>query len=259
RLEDGIRALQGKDFGAAKEVLGKAQSQMSQLEGEAKRRADRARRFGDVFGNKDGSKKAAQGLKQARPQVEAVLKDIDKLTPSPESLMSPEERQQMSGLQKKQSKLQERAEQLGKDLQSLGEQLPIVGPEVQGMLQEAEGAMGEAKSQLGKGDAPGALGQERAALDKLRQLQQELEKMGESGKGSQGGKGVPLPFGQGSGGGQGQEGGRDPRSQEKVEIPKADQYKAPAEFREDIMEAAKQGTVESYKDAVRRYYEELVK
>lgn len=259
RLEDGIRALQGKDFGAAKEVLNKAHAQMSQLEAEARRRADRARRFGDVFGDKDGSREAEQGLKQARPQVEAVLKDIDKLTPSPESLMTPEERKQMSGLQQKQSNLQKRAEQLGQDLQSLGEQLPIVGPEVQGMLQEAEGAMGEAKSELGKGDAPGALSQERAALDKLRQLQQELEKMGESGKGQQGGKGVPLPFGQAPGGGEGQEGGHDPRSQDKVEIPKADQYKAPAEFREDIMEAAKQGTVENYKDAVRRYYEELVK
>ena len=33
----------------------------------------------------------------------------------------------------------------------------------------------------------------------------------------------------------------------------------PAEFREDILEAAKQGTAEDYKEAVRRYYEELVK
>jgi len=119
--------------------------------------------------------------------------------------------------------------------------------------------MKEAKSSLGKGNAPSALGQERAALDKLRQLQRELEKMGEQGKGGKSG-GVPLPFGQRpSGGGGREDGGQDPRSHEKVEIPKPEQYKAPAEFREDILEAAKQGTVETYKDAVRRYYEELVK
>lgn len=256
RLEDGIRALQGQDFGAAKEVLKKAHGQMSQLESEARRRADRARRFGEVFGAKDGSQKTEKGLKQARPQVEAVLKDIEGLTPDPASLMTPPERKQMAKLQQKQSKLQERTKKLNKDLQELGEQLPIVGPEVQDMLQQAEGAMGEAKTELGKGDAPGALGQERAALDKMRQLQQELEKMGEQGQGKPG-QGVPLPFGQKPG--QGKEGGNDPRGQDKVAIPQPDQYKAPAEFREDIMEAAKQGTVEAYKDAVQRYYEELVK
>ncbi len=38
-----------------------------------------------------------------------------------------------------------------------------------------------------------------------------------------------------------------------------EQYKAPAEFREDILKAAKQGTPEAYKEAVRQYYEEIVK
>lgn len=259
RLEDGMRALEGKDFGAAKEVLDKAQAQMGQLESEARRRADRARRYGDLFGAKQDSRQVERQLNKARPQVQAVLDDIEKLTPSPESLMSPEEKKQMAGLEAEQQGLSERAEQLGKDLQSLGEQLPIVGPEVQGMLQGAQDSMKEAKSSLGKGNAPSALGQERAALDKLRQLQRELEKMGEQGKGGKSG-GVPLPFGQRpSGGGGREDGGQDPRSHEKVEIPKPEQYKAPAEFREDILEAAKQGTVETYKDAVRRYYEELVK
>ncbi len=72
---------------------------------------------------------------------------------------------------------------------------------------------------------------------------------------------MPMPFGQqgmGQPGGKGSR-GRDPRSNEKVAIPKPEQYKAPAEFREEILDAAKQGTVEQYKDAVREYYEEIVK
>ena len=71
---------------------------------------------------------------------------------------------------------------------------------------------------------------------------------------------LPLPFGPGQSGG-GDEGGEsfDPRSREKVEIPKPEQYKVPAEFREDILKAAKQNTAEAYKEAVRRYYEEIVK
>lgn len=261
RLEDGKRALQSQDFGAAKEVLEKAARQIGQLESEARRRGDRARRFGDVFGDPGETKARRRSLGEARPEVESVLEDIEKLTPDPESLLSPDEKKQMSKLGQQQAQLQKRAEQLGKDLDSLGEQLPIVGPEMKANLDGAQGSMGEASQRLGGGDAPGALGQEREALDKLRQLKQELQKMGEQGGGGGQQGGVPLPFGNPGRqqGGEGGEGGRDPRSREKVEIPQADQYKAPAEFREDILEAAKQGTVEAYKDAVQEYYEELVK
>jgi len=48
------------------------------------------------------------------------------------------------------------------------------------------------------------------------------------------------------------------QSREQVEIPKPEAFEAPTEFREELLEAAKKGTVEAYRDAVRRYYEELV-
>jgi hypothetical protein len=48
-------------------------------------------------------------------------------------------------------------------------------------------------------------------------------------------------------------------SQEKVEIPGAEAYKVPDEFRKDLLEAMKQGTPEPYQGEVQRYYEELVK
>ena len=72
------------------------------------------------------------------------------------------------------------------------------------------------------------------------------------------GVGVGLGGALGGPGGGGHQ-GRDPRSNEKVSIPKPEQYRAPAEFREEILDAAKQGTVEQYKEAVRQYYEEIVK
>lgn len=258
RLEDGLRALEAQDFGAAKDVLDKASQQMTQLERDAARRVDSARRYGDVFGMSEEAERTERALRKARPAVDEVLKDIESLMPSPESLLSENERQQLSKLQKKQSELEKRTQGIGQDLEKLGQQLPIVGPEVQSMIGDAAKSMQEAGQSMGGGDAPSALNQERNALDKLQQLRQELEKMGESGGGG-GGGGVPLPFGQApSGGREGDQGG-DRTNNEKVEIPKPEQYKAPAEFREDILEAAKQGTVEQYKDAVRRYYEELVK
>jgi DNA repair exonuclease SbcCD ATPase subunit len=260
RLEDGKRALEARDFGAAREVLERAEQQMNQLEQEARRRVDHSRRFGDFFGVGKSAERMERELRKSRPVVEQVLEDIEKLMPPPDTLMSEQERQRLSQYQRRQQELEGRAKQLGEDLDRLGQQLPIVGPQVKEMVEESRQAMGDAEQLLGGGDAPAALNQERRALDALRRLKDELQKMGEQNQGGQGGQGsVPLPFGQSqSQGGEGPE-GPGQNSMEKVEIPQPDQYKAPAEFREDILEAAKQGTVEQYRDAVRRYYEELVK
>jgi hypothetical protein len=54
-----------------------------------------------------------------------------------------------------------------------------------------------------------------------------------------------------------QAGGRTDK--EPVKIPGADEYKAPKEFRQDLLEAMKRAAPPEYKDQVKRYYEELVK
>jgi hypothetical protein len=46
---------------------------------------------------------------------------------------------------------------------------------------------------------------------------------------------------------------------EPVKIPGADEYRAPKEFRQDLLEAMKRGAPPEYKEQVKRYYEELVK
>jgi len=96
-------------------------------------------------------------------------------------------------------------------------------------------------------------GEQQAAMEGLKQFQQAMK---ESQRGKGKGRGLPLPMG----GGQQRQGGngRD-SSQEKVELPDADAYQAPKEFRQDLLDAMKQGAPEKYKDQVKRYYEELVK
>ena len=256
RINDGIRAIEGRDFGAAQEVLQKANDLMGRLQQDARRRIDQARRFGDFVGER--TKASEQALRRARPPVEEVLKDIASLMPKPGEMLSEAEQKKLAQLQERQKQLAKKADELGKDMQQLGEQLPIVGPQMGSMVGEAQGSMESAEQGLGQGDSPGALGHQRNALEKLRQIKQELDKMGENGSGN--GSGVPLPFGNppGGGGESGFDGNRN-RPEDKVEIPKPEAYQAPAAFREDILEAAKQGTVERYREAVRRYYEELVK
>ena len=70
-------------------------------------------------------------------------------------------------------------------------------------------------------------------------------------------RGLPAPVrrgGDGDGGGEGR--GAVP---EKVEIPGAEAWRAPSEFRKDLLDAMKQGTPQRYEGEVKRYYEELVK
>jgi hypothetical protein len=112
--------------------------------------------------------------------------------------------------------------------------------------------MGGAKERLQGGDPNRGFSEQKAAQDLLQQFQQQMQQNQSKGKG---GPGLPLPMfsgGRRSGWGQSQ-------SREKVEIPDADQHQAPKEFRQDLLDAMKQGAPEKYKDQVKRYYEELVK
>jgi len=257
RIRDGARALQAKDFGAAREVLRAGDEKMRELGEQIDRRASQLRRFGSMFGDAEAVEQAGRGLEAARPPITQVIEDLEALVPNPEKLLEQAERDALSEMAELQRELAERAQGLGEQLDELSEQLPIVGPEVGEKIQDAESAMRGANERLSGLDAPGGLGEERRALESLSELQEQMQQMGQSQSG--GGAGVPLPFGGGQRPRGGDSDGRDFRTAERVDIPQPEEFQAPAEFRQDILEAAKQGTVEQFRDAVRQYYEELVK
>ncbi|MEO1337863.1 MAG: hypothetical protein AAFV29_19625, partial [Myxococcota bacterium] len=149
RIQDGIRAIEVRDFGAAEEVLEQAEDQMARLQQETRRRLEQARRFGNYVGER--TKASEQALRRARPPVEEVLKDIRALMPKPGEMMSGAEQKQMQKLQQQQKQIEQKAEQLSKDMQELGEQLPIVGPQMGSMVGEAQGSMKSAEQGLGQG------------------------------------------------------------------------------------------------------------
>lgn len=265
RVEDTKKALQARDFGAAREAVQQALQNARQLADDANRRAEQAERFGDFFGDPRELQRARENLRSATPELEGVMRELDKLLPSPEQLMGPKDREALEQLGQRQESVRQRTAELKRDLEQLAEQLPMVGEGTTETLDEAGSAMQRAKDGFGKADAPKGLSGHQDAMEALQRLKKSLENMAQNKGGSGGqGRGVPLPFGppQGAGGSGDQRGERegfDPRTMDKVEIPQPEQYKAPAEFREDILKAAKQSTAESYKEAVKRYYEEIVK
>lgn len=257
RIADTGEALQVQDLGAAQEMLERALAVAEDAERRLLRRQRNPDDWGAVWGSKgaiDADLKAAQKvrtpLQQVADELKALASDHSKMT-------TPAERERLEQLQRGQSALAERTEELRKKLEELGQQAPVLGPEMETMLQEAGGHMRQAGDDLEAHNAPSAHDGQRQALDALGNLKQKMQQM--QNEGSSGG-GMPLPFGPGrpSGGGGGSGSGQE-QSQEKVEIPKAEDFQAPTEFREDILEAAKQGTAKEYREAVQRYYEELIK
>src|SRR5260370_22717776 len=163
--------------------------------------------------------------------------------PKPSKLMSRQDQKRLSELAKRQSALRKRAQELGRELGK-----PRVGPDGKPMqlpipreigpgLREAGQHMERAEDDLRGQAAREAVGEEGQALEKLEQMKQQMQR-----------ERRPKESMQGSGMGK-----------EPVRIPGADEFRAPKEFRQEMLEAMKRGAPAEYKEQLKRYYEELAK
>jgi hypothetical protein len=202
-------------------------------------------------------KEAQRSATRAVPKVREIRDELAQLFPDPRTILGPGDQQKLDGLSRRQSELEQRAGELQRKLAELMQQAPVFPPNAPGQLGEGRGHMGQAASELAQKNPQRGHGQQELALDALSRFQKGLEEAAKRGRGQgQGGMGFPFPFGDQGGGEEGD--GRDP-SREKVNIPGAEAYKVPEEFRKDLLDAMKQGAPERYRGEVQRYYEELVK
>jgi hypothetical protein len=134
--------------------------------------------------------------------------------------------------------------------------------------------MGNAKDRLGQLDARGAVPPERDALERLSQSQQQMQsamqqlaqrgqlgnmpvtRLFRQGRFLPSGMLVPLP-------GMPQfpefdvQGGFTGLDTEKFRLPGKEDYKAPRNFREEILESLKQGVPPQMKEQIERYFKNL--
>jgi uncharacterized protein YjbJ (UPF0337 family) len=115
---------------------------------------------------------------------------------------------------------------------------------MEGALEGAGKAMGEAKQELNGKKPKGAQGKQQEALEKLQEAQQSLDEMMKQQQ-------------QNGGQTEDQTGVNDPKA--KVGIPKDDPYASPRLLREEILRAMQEKAPDAYKDAIRKFYEELTK
>jgi archaellum component FlaC len=257
-LEDVRRALGMKELGPALESAQRAAPAVERLAQFLEEDVALSQQNSAFTRREPGKVRDAQGnVQRAVPKVREIRDTLAELFPDPRKVMSPGDQAKMDGLSRRQSDLERKAGELQRKLSELAQKAPVFPPTAQGQLGETRGHMGQAASELGQKNPQRGHGEQQLALDALSRFQKGLEDAARKGKGQGAGAGFPFPFAD-AGGGEQEGDGHDP-SRDKVNIPGAEAYRVPEEFRKDLLDAMKQGAPERYRSEVQRYYEELVK
>jgi hypothetical protein len=154
-------------------------------------------------------------------------------------VLSPEDLDKLDKLGKRQQALQQKAGKLAEKAKGMQEELPgRSGERMTQRLGEAGQDMQRAVQRMRAHDPSGSRADAQAAAEKLGKAEGEAQGA------------ARLQQNQ----------GRTGLHDEPVRIPGADEYRAPEKFREDILNAMKKDEgPESYRDQLKRYYEELIR
>ncbi|RMG21629.1 MAG: DUF4175 family protein [Deltaproteobacteria bacterium] len=255
RMKDTAMLLEARDFEEARRSVEAGLRSTQNLEGLLQREVIEMRRLRTLMQERLGKLEEARGHTEgARARAEEILKALEQLFPDPSEVFDRQDRRRMEQMARKQEALRQRAAKLQKQMEEIGRQAPVFSPSMEGMLQQAGRHMAEAQQQLQQSDARRAGGQQKAAADRLGELQKQMEEAMQRGGGGHGG--IPMPL---AGRRPGGSSGRLGMSHQPVKIPDEEAYEPPEAFRKELMEAMKDGAPKRYEREVKRYYEELVK
>jgi hypothetical protein len=186
----------------------------------------------------DATQDALDTVEHARPIAKELIDELSNLSPKPDQIMSLDDQKALDRLRRRQQmnkdrtkKLSDRTKQLGGDLP--GDAAAELGKKLGGAMDQ----MGTADDRMKSHDPSGTRESTRAAADALAKARDRARSAAR----------------------QKQEGGVN---DEPIRIPGADEYKAPEQFREELLEAMKKKSgraPDGYDDMIKRYYEELAK
>jgi hypothetical protein len=211
---------------------------------------------------------------RAENTLKNLKSELDALMGAPGQALTESDKKAVRDLAQRQSALKERTEELHEKLDSLFQLFPNLDPKILQGVKEAGNSMGSASDRLGQLDSPGAVPPERSALEQLSQSQQQMQsamqqmaqrgqlgnmpvtRLFRQGRFMPGGMLMPLPgtpqFPQFD-----VEGGVTGLETERFRLPGKEDYKAPRNFREEILESLKQGIPPQMKDQIERYFKNL--
>ena len=233
---------------------------------------------GDGHARKELSKKrtaAQEGrAERAKKSLDHIKSELEALLAEPAQALSDADKRTLRELAHRQDVLKERTEELHEKLESLFQLFPQLDPKIVQNIGEAGKSMGTAQNRLGQLDSRGAVPPEQNALDRLAQSQQQMQSsMQQMAQRGQLGnmpmtrlyrQGRFLPFGSLTPlPGMPQfpefdiESGFTGLDTEKFRLPGKDEYKAPRNFREEILESLKRGVPPQMKEQIERYFKNL--
>ncbi len=187
----------------------------------------------------DATEDALEDIGKARPIAQDLIEELQSLSPSPDEIMSDEDKKSLDRLRRREAMTKGRAQKLAERAKQLQGELPgDTGTELGKKLGSAVGQMGQADERMKAKDPSGTREATRAAADALAKARDRARSAAR----------------------QAQEGGSV--GDEPIRIPGADEYRAPERFREDLLEAMKkkgQQGPDGYDEQIQRYYEELIK
>lgn len=202
----------------------------------------------------------AEKIQDATNLNQQIVKDLESMMQSLQeqqlASMTEEEKGTLQKYAQKQKELQEESENLMEMTDKLSKQNPFMDEAADQQLDMASKSMGKAKEKLESYDAQGAVIDERESLYRLAEAKKGMEMAKERIAKGMMGSGLPMPMQRPFRGRMDE--GQFGASTEKVEIPSEEAYKVPKEFREDILNAMKEGLPEKYKELNKDYYQRLV-
>ncbi len=208
-----------------------------------------------------------QQATQAQERLQALQQRMGGLPNDRQAMLSPEQRGQLGQLGQRQQGVGSETAQLQQSFDDLLPLMPFLPSETVDNLKQAVPLMQQAQGQLDASQSQQAIPPEQGALERLRNaqnsLQQALQQM--SQRGQMMGQSMPmlrqagrLPNMQRPQVDQ-RQGGASGASVRNFQLPDKEAYKVPRMFREDIMEALKEGYPERYKELIEQYYRNIVR
>lgn len=237
RLEDTEDALATGDLGEARRMSREAGRDLEEL---ARDLELSALMFPGARGE---TAEAARVAGTARGRQRDLAHQIDRAIPRVGDFVADAEREQLHLDADRQGEVGEAAERLAEAFRG-GPDENALSPEGARAVDEARELMRDARRSLERAEPVDAARAQEEAARKLTELREELEQNNQQSQ---------------SGGGGRQDGSPRPDNRRRVRIHGADEYQGPAELRRQVLDAMREDAPPGYEDALRRYYEELLR
>jgi DNA repair ATPase RecN len=251
------KSLQDHELPQVAEDLAEAERQLAWMR-------QRAERLGQP------DRTLQQQSARAQQHLQAMQQALDGLPQDRQAMLTPSQRGQLGELGQRQGGVRNDTQTLQQEVQRLLPLMPFLPAELGQQLQEALPFMGEAQGALEGQRSQQALPPEQEALERLRNaqngMQQAMQNMAQRGQMMgmsmpmlrQAGR-FPMPEFMPQPNVDEQQAGAAGASVRNFQLPDKQAYKVPRMFREDIMDALKQGYPERFKELIEQYYRNIVR